>query len=355
MPYGRGYKRRTVRPRKYGGRPYRRKTVKAPPIKKTTKRYVRNNANAINRIAKQVRYLKRSQYGDTQLNMVRSCKIRTPPSSALFADNYLQINNEEAFAFDVRDFGKRMLIPGVPAPQYNTGCPIWQRDNDSNTAYVSGCFDNLMGDSRFWTCNNDIVDGGKYLINYNKLQLQFRVMQWNGVKWDFPPGGTAYGPAYVDIRLVSHRKDAIAKWSSTDNKGLMPKAMAELGKGLASQENAVNPYYFKTWSHKRFVLDNRDLQTSLTKNVTMFLKPKGVNRQQLTVPEIPGSFDASNSDPITIYPYGQFNVSYTQPLWLIVSTSNPPPSPTPQTGELTMGCRIVSTRSWRDINGGAAL
>lgn len=360
MPYGRGFKRRTTRPRRYGRRIMRRKTTKFPRTKKTTKTYVAKNAYSISRLSRAVRKLRRSQYGSTQLNVCRSTNVRVSSIDAVYADHYFQLNVEQGLAFDVRDFSKRSGVSGDLG--YNQGCHIWQRYVNAPGGLAStvnvGCFDNLFkGDpTRFWTCNSDVVDTGKYLINYNKLQIQFRVMSWSAAlnKWEFPSNSPGFGPTYIDIRLISHRPEAIRKWSTSDNKGLMPKALSELGFGLADEQNAINPYYFKTWSHKRIMIDSRDLQTSLTKNISMFLKPKGVNYQGRTLPESPGD-DITDIGPVPENPWGTFNISYTQPLWLLVSTSNPqPPLPTPD-GHLTVGMRIVSTRSWRDANGSARL
>lgn len=326
MAYARTYRRRTYGARRTNYR--RRKTgVKPPPAKKTTRTYVRRNAYAVNTLMRDVRYLKRAQYGHTQKGLHILNRPLTPTAT-------------QPLFCCVNDLTAANPVIGFE------GAP-WYQLNPAGTAntIVSNFVPN--NNTYYEKMNSDVVDTGIAFIN--DLKLTFRIIC-------NPDGGQQISNKRVRIDLFKQKSRAL----------VTPVALAGIQQlpAVASQQklqnlatptlNRMSTEYF-TPIMTKFVTLNPSKVDPTNKGTGLALKycsmtvPKkylGRITQQLTSPA------TINDGGLTLQGYLPENFPIQQRIWCCISSDDPNTFPA---NDPEIQVTVQRYCSYRDSIGSSAL
>lgn len=310
---------------------FRKKKVPVPKKRRTTRTYTRNNSRAINTLARDIKYLKMSQYGSIQRNFHTS--------------NLMVPYANQPILTDIMNFSARTASdPGAKFVQYNNASPP------------------VIGDVGNWTPstnlfysgqNVDIPDTGKYLALSCKVTLRFQAT----------PSVT---DQRIRIDLFSIKATAIQQNQAGTPFYSMPQGLLQLTDLANPEKNKLgsNPY-LKVWATKWLYLSSsrnagpapgagvQNPGPAVTGNsgyLSFFINPKNgkLRTQDITVPATP-------SDTATIPDgnWGAFNVPQSEPLFLLISSSVPNSPGVPPTNNVSVQCsRSVK---WRDPIGKSSL
>lgn len=327
MPYGRknyrssyGRTRRTYRPRKMA--------VKPPPQKKTTRTYVRRNAYAVNRLMRDVRYLKQARYGAVQKNLqvLPPSRPLTPTATqpVLCCINNIQADN---------------ITSGAQ------GCPWYQVTTTGELNIISRFQRN--NDTYFDQMNDDIIDGGIAYLNYLKLTIRINCIPDNGVQ---------ISNKRVRIDMFKQRTSALVSPVNLADVQQLPAvaAIQKLNNMANPTLNKFNPVYFELIDTKFVFLnpskvdpENKGTGASL-KYVSMQVPRKHLGRitQQNTNPAYDGGPDTNGVG------WNVQNMPIHQRIWLMISSDDP--STFPGT-DPELQINVSRYISWRDYMGSAYL
>jgi len=294
MPYGR--KSRKVRFKKS----YKRRSMAAPKVKKTTKSYVRKNVYRINDLKRDVAYLKRSQHGSIQQNMQNSQVDMIPVARyPLLTD-----------LTDFTCFREATLNPPVPERQ---GCLFYQYSALGITQ--AGGYDiQDYEDSPYWANqNSDRVDTGKYLPVYAKYTIRVE-------------GRPNLDNTRVRIQVFQAKSKALVPTNIAAQNLVLPTGLQHLDNMADPTLNRLNPVFFKEYKKlgKWFFLNstktdaNTKGTTSNIQYYTFSVKPKKMKYQTLTQPWSPGDPQDEETDGN----FGPLQVSPESPLWMLISTDD---------------------------------
>ena len=313
-------------------RPYRRgstrKAVPVPRAPRTLKSryYVRKNAYQINRISRDVRYLKMARYGAVQKNLHILNRQLTPTSTqpVLGVVNNIQADNPESGAL---------------------GAPWYQLDATGTSNTVVSRF--IRNDDTYWDQQNlDIVDGGIAFIH--DLKLTFRL-------FCDPDSGVQISNKRVRIDLFKQKTRALVTPQSLGDIQQLPAVAAQVKmRNMANPTlNKFNPEYFHL-IRSRFVFfnpsktdaDNKGTGAAL-KYVSMSVPKKYLGRvtQQSTNPQYPGGPSTSGDG------FGINNMPIHQRLWVMISTDDPNTFPA---NEPEIKVSIQRSVTWRDTTSGSS-
>jgi len=272
--------------------------VPVPKAKKTTRTYVRRNATAVNTLMRDVRYLKRQQYGQTQkgLHILRRPLTPTATQPVFCCINDLTASNP-AIGFD--------------------GCPWYQLDpGGTNNLIVSNFVPN--NNTFYEKMNADIVDTGFAYIN--DLRLCFRIIC-------NPDGGQQISNKRIRIDLFKQKSRALVTPTALSGIQQLPAVSAQTRlQNLATPTlNRMADEYFNLISTK-FINLNPSKVDAVNKGTGLALKycsmtvPKkylGKITQQLTSPS------TINDGGSTLEGYSPANFSISQRIWCCISSDDP--------------------------------
>ena len=313
MPYGSTYRR--TRARRPGGpvRRLKRATVRPPPKKRTTRTYVRSNALAVNRLTRDVQFLKRARHGKVQMNLQHfSVPIR--PSST------------EPYAIDITQFDYRrvnsanVIIPGTPVYQWDTHAG----GITTPASFFAGpaTSTNYHGANPLWAgLTTDIPDGGQYLPISSTYNFTIT-------------GATHLVDAKVTFTLMREKKRTTRTALQTLGMN-MPHSLRYMDNISDKSLNCLPPDRFKVYWSRSVYINSRSDQTktgATTGNIKSFsftVKHKGgVKRQNKTFPNdtdtLPVQFPTeSHIDPdLDFGPFGMHNTDPLSALWLVISSTD---------------------------------
>ena len=330
MPYARFAHRRSTRGHsRYRRTHYRKKAVAVPKKPKTTRRFTRSNSMAINRLSKQINWLKMSRYGPTQRNFHTS-NLMIP-----FA--------ERPILTDIMDFScRRATTAGANFAQYNTATPPVLTTVGNWTPST-----NLFHADQ----NLDQPDGGRYLALSCHVTMRFQAV-----------------PSITDCRvrvdLFSIKARGITSVPLGQPVFAMPNGILQLTNLANPELNKLggNPY-IKVWSTKWLYLSSSQNRApapggaqnpgpAVTGNsgyLSFTIRPKGgkVRNQLITAPATPQDTIATLDGN-----WGPFNVPENEPLFLLISCSD-----VNATGPPANSVSVQCSRSvvWKDVIGKSAL
>lgn len=328
MAYARTYRRRSYGARR---RPYRRRKmgVKPPPAKKTMRRYVRKNAYAVNTLMRDVRYLKRAQYGQIQKGLHILARPLTPTATQpiFCCVNDLSANN---------------------AVLATDGCPWYQLDAAGITNQIVSVFEPNNA-TYFEKMNFDILDTGVAFIN--DLKLTFRIAC-------VADGGVQISNKRVRIDLFKQKSRALVTPTTLAAIQQLPSVAAQQRlRNLATPTlNKFASEYFTHISSKWVFLNpskvdpvNKGTGAAL-KYVSMTVPKKYLGRitQQATSPVSINDAAAGVPGPL----WRPENFPNQQRIWCCISSDDPNTFPgTDPELEIT----VQRYCSWRDGLGSSAL
>jgi len=323
------YRRSTRRSTRGRATRYRKKAVAVPKPKRTVRKYTRSNAMAINRLARKVSWLTEARYGSVQRNFQVS-NLMTPFAS-------------QPILTDIMDFTcRRATSTGANFAQYNaSGTAVQTVGNwtPSQNIFHSGQ-------------NSDIVDTGKYLALSCHVTMRFQAT-----------------PSAIDTRirvdLFSVKSKAIQQVLSGQPLFSFPTALSQL-KDLANPERnklGGNPY-LRVYATKWLYLSSsrngpatpgggqQNPGPAVTGNsgyLSFNICPKKgkLRNQEETVPATPQDIST-----IIDGDFGPFNVPQDEPLFLLISSSDPSATGTPAN---IVSVQCSRTVRWRDPIGKASL
>ena len=311
---------------------FRKKKVSVPKKRRTTRSYTRNNSRAINSLARDVKYLKMSQYGSIQRNFHTS-NLMVP-----FA--------ERPILTDIMDFScRRATTSGANFAQYDGGTPTNTLQTVGNWTPSTNLF---QADQ-----NIDIPDTGKYLALSCHVTMRFQAT-----------------PSITDCRvrvdLFSVKRNAITSVPTGQPIFAFPNALLQLNNLANPELNKLggNPY-LKVWATKWLYLSSSQNRApapggaqnpgpAVTGNsgyLSFTIRPnsgKGKLRNQLvTAPATP-------QDPEALLDgnWGPFQVPQDEPLYMLISCSDA------QAGGIPANvCSVQCSRTvrWRDQIGKSSL
>lgn len=331
MPYGtsmrRGYSRSTRAP----ARCYRKKVVAVPAKKRTTRTYTRSNAIAVNRLARDVRYLKVSQYGPLQKNLqvLRTGMRPTETQPCFFVANNITCNNP-----DTND----------------VGCLVYQLNAAGTGTTVPTSF--VRNDNTYFNqMNRDILEQGIALVR--EIKMTFRIQC-------IPEDGRQISNKRVRIDMLKQKSKSLVTPISLTDVQQLPATSAQL-----KLQNLANPAanrwcedYFDL-IQTRFVYLNPSKTNATDKGtgasikyVSMTVPAKYLRRpisQQTTAPAWAGDDTLIAPDDAN---WGISQMPINQRIWVCVSSDDPNSFPATDP-ELDVTCqRFVS---WRDTSSGSSM
>lgn len=330
MPYARfAHRRSSSRNTRYRRPYYRKKAVAVPKRKPTVRKYTRSNAMAINKLAKQVSWLKMARYGSIQRNFQTS-NLMSPVAA-------------RPILTDIMDFTcRRATSAGANFAQYNV--PLTSVETVGNWSPSTNHFHAGQ--------NSDIVDTGKYLALSCHVTMRFQAT-----------------PSVTDTRirvdLFSVKAHAIQQVLTGQPLFSMPTALLQLGNLANPELNKLggNPY-LKVWSTKWLYLSSsrnvgptpgtgqQNPGPAVTGNsgyLSFHIAPKKgkLRNQETTVPATPQDIST-----VIDGDFGPFQVPQSESLFLLISSSDPSAAGTPA-NIVTVQCS--RTVRWRDPIGKSAL
>lgn len=329
------YGRKTTYRRTYRRRPmYRRKMAVKPPAQaKTTRTYVRKNAYAVNRLMRDVRYLKRARHGEVQTNL----QILTRP---------LRPTATQPCFCVVNDIQADNPVSG------NSGAPWYQLNAGGASTIISNFQRN--NDTYYNLQNNDIVDTGSFYLS--GLKLTFRLLAVPTLTPSVPEDAQISNKR-IRIDIFKQRSRALKTPISLGDIQQLPavNAQTRLSNMATPTLNKINPYYFQLIATK-FVYMNPSKVDPLDKGTSSALK-----YVSMTVPfKHLGKFTQQVSDPSTPQDpagpgYGVSNFPIHQRIWCMVSSDvGPTQNPAnPNESYIEVSCQRCVT--WRDSIGSASL
>lgn len=327
MPYGKSMRRSYTRTGRSYRRPMRKKTVPVPKAPRTLKSryYVRKNAYAVNRLARDVRYLKMARHGEVQKNL----QILTRP---------LQPTLTQPCFCVVNDIQADNPVSGA------AGAP-WYQLNAGGTSTIISNFQ--RNNATFWeTQNADIVDTGSFFLSYCKLTFRIVCTADNNLQ---------ISNKRVRIDLFKQRSKALRTPSTLADIQQLPAvgAQTRLLNMAVPTLNKFNNQYFEHIATKWVFLNPSktnptDKGTGAAIRYCSMVVPRkhlGKFTQQITDPYSP----ADPAGP----GYGVSNFPIHQRIWCMVSSdlTNTIPSPGLPDIEISVSREV----SFRDSIGSAAL
>jgi len=306
----------------------RKKIVPVPKAPRTVKSryYVRKNAYAVNRLARDVRYLKMAQYGHTQKNLHVLTTDLTPTSTqpCLCVINNIQADNPESGSLGSQ----------------------WYQINDAGASEIVARFE--RNDNSYWDQQNeDIIDTGIAFLT--SIKLTFRI-------FCDPDAATQISNKRVRIDLFKQRTRALVTPNTLGEIQQLPSvnAQSKLFNMATPTLNKFNPEYFTLISTKWVFLNpskvnnvNKGTGAAL-KYVTMDVPRKYLGRvtQQTTVPDVPGGTDTNGIG------WQVRNFPIAQRIWCMLSSDDTNTFPS-QDPSISITCQRYC--SWRDGVGSSAL
>lgn len=326
------YARRTYRRTGAGARrrPYRRRAMVKPlPAKKTVRRAVRKNQFAVNTLMRDVRYLKRAQYGQIQKNLQ-------------FLERALRPTSTQPVFFCANDLSANNAVLGTQ------GCACYQLDATGSTSNIVSYFE-PNNNGYYNNMNGDILNAGVAYVNDVKLTFRIFCEPDNGVQ-------------------ISNKRVRIDLFKQKARAFVTPVALAAIQQlpSVAAQgrlQNLATPtlnhmpseYFVKIGT--RFVTLNpskvnaTDKGTGLAlKYVSMTIPKKFLGRitQQATSPATINDAAAGLPGP----GWSPENFPNNQRIWCCVSSDDPNTFPgTDPEIQVT----VQRYCSWRDAIGSSAL
>jgi len=331
MAYVKRSYRRSTRGRARGRTShYRKKAVAVPKAKRTVRKYTRSNSMAINRLARKVSWLTEARYGSIQRNFHVS-NLMTPLAA-------------QPILTDIMDFTcRRANSAGANFAQYNAAGTAVQTVGNwtpSTNIFHAGQ-------------NQDLVDTGKYLALSCHVTMRFQAT-----------------PSAIDTRirvdLFSVKAKAIQQVMSGQPLFSFPTALRQLNDLANPEKNKLggNPY-IKVYATKWLYLSSSrngpaapgtgaqlpgPAVTGNSGYLSFNICPKKgkLRTQDDTVPATPSDPIA----PIVDGNYGPFNVPQDEPLFLLISSSDPSAILPPAN---IVSVQLSRTVRWRDPIGQSAL
>lgn len=292
MAYGKS--RKSTRGRRRG-----RQLVALPRVKKATRRYVRKNAYAVNKLAKQVRSLQYSQYGCMQSGFHRMSTHVVPIARA-------------PVLFDMLDFSVDRLDTSTPPVTIPSG-PFYQYQGVGPTLTAVARWNLAQVSSAFWQGENtDILDTGSYLACY--MDYTFHIV-----------GNADLDNTRVRIDIFRQKSNVLYDRDPNQLPLTLPKALNQLDNIAMPHLNQLNPKYFKKI---KTVVKYFNSRTDSTQSVTQFTpndyyvkyraRPMKVRQQNITIPATAGGAEAQIPDG----QWGHFQTPFGQQLWCLISTDD---------------------------------
>lgn len=298
----------------------------------------------INKLSKQVYKLQMASYGSVQMNLHTLDRDLTPTAAA-------------PLCLDVTDFTCERIVNGVSVQD---GARIFQANSTSSPYYGAVSKwkrSNYLQSNYYWkTQNQDQPDTGKYLC-------------MNATYFVEVQGVDALDNTRIRFDLISQKpagilNNNVSGASTPEANKVLPFTLNQMQYLAEPHINRINPLYFKKFFSKTIFINSQPTTESgvkaTTANIQRFsftLKPNKVMNQVLTnpivgnVPIIDESTGAIGSQKEIVYGnYGPYNVSPTQPLWLLISTDDQVATLSDKV-QIKMSRRIV----WRDHIGSANL
>jgi len=312
MAYGMR-KRGRINSRRMSRRSFgRKKAVPVPKRRKTSRTYVRKNALAVNRNARAIRGIKRALHGPVQKNIQLS---RYENSDVAFRPT-----DTRPICVDITDFTSSTTSDLTPA----TGCRFYQYSTASPAilSTVGGWEKTNFNLNPYWNGqNSDVPDGGSYLPLACHLTIKV------------DGGPNRLQNTRVRFDLISLKAGKVTPPQLAFQDMAMPQGLRWFENLADPEKNAICRDYFKIYKTKFVTLDSQTQyigapgpstailgHTSTTKNfkyVSFHIHPKKARHQKVTT---------GFSNPGVSIPDGDFgylNVPQDEPLWLIMSTSDP--------------------------------
>jgi len=336
MPYG----KRSVRKRtRFSTRTAKRVAVPKKP--KTTKKYVRSNALAVNSNHRAIMRMQRELKGPVQMNnQVTSFPPQIPPLPGT-PTPFMTLRNDRPICCDIGDFSCQ-----TPASTVLEGCAFYQYNN-ATPAVLSkiACWGKapFVANPYFKGANADnLLDVGQYTPL--SIQLTIKIQASPNV-----------ANTRIRFDLVSLKSRKIYQSTTGFQDLLMPQGVRWFEDLASPERNSISKTFFKVYATKWVTLDSRTRytqgggagggnvigHTSTTQNfryVSFFVRPKKDRTQSTTSTTAPADFSV-------------YNVPQDQPLWLICSTSDVNDDVDSDQIQLTMRRKI----RWRDTLGSSSM
>ena len=317
-------------------RTYRRRRTrfakKAVPVPKKRINFKRKNALAVNRLARDVKYLKSRCHGKMQSNLQVTRAPFVPYAT-------------QPVLFDLTNFAcfnpqNPTVTTGPDFYQYNTATPPVLQ-NVTNFTIQN------FSDNPYWAGQNlDTVDTGQYLPVSVHITMRFQCL-----------------PSAVDqrvrVQVFSLRPKAIVSAITPDNVRTMPNGLAHMNDLAFPTLNRLNREFVHVWLDKWCYFSSANnfvdppggvfepinpdnpggAVTGNSRIVKFSFHPKKPRTQLVTQPIV------SELDP-TIQPDGGsfsiLNCPQDQPLWCLVSSS------VSNTSGSVISCNVQRYCKWRD-------
>lgn len=329
MPDGRGYapnKRLVRRNGKYYKRNYRKVAVPSKPKSTIQKRYIRNNAKAINSVAKSVARLKKTQHGALQMSIQNTGECLKP--TAGYPCIVMVDTPDSNRSFTVTE------LDGTVKTCTSAGTAVRQWNPTTSSTKAITNFTNETGkfaNNPLWAdIQQSIPDTGKIFLESIKYQISMDVLvQAEWVRFDLIRPKPALhkpfgGPLNTETRILP---DAVKWMGGMSNPG----------------GNALPRNQFYTYWTKRFYFDTLSQGDGRTKGratggsmkrhfnftirpnkVIHAYNPRPINPSDLEITTMPpsaaGTLQAIKV-PYQDGPFGAYNRHIGAGVWLVISTS----------------------------------
>lgn len=325
MTYARRPYRRNSMSR--GRRPYRRRSmVKPPAAKKTTRTYVRRNSFAVNKLSRDVRYLKRASYGHIQkgLHILTRPLVPTSTQPCFCCINDLQADN---------------AVLGT------SGAPWFQLNAAGTQSVITANFE-PNDNGYFEKMNNDIINGGIAWIS--DIKLTFRI-------FCDPDAGQQISNKRVRIDLFKQKSKAFVTPTTIQDIQQLPaiSAQTRLQNMATPTLNKFAPEYF-TLISTRFVYLNPSKVNPTDKGTGAALK-----YVSMSVPKkFLGRITQQYTSPVTINDgvpgpgWQTSNFPNNQRIWCMISSDDPNTFPATDP-DISITCQRYCV--YRDSLGSSAL